>query len=176
MDLIDIIEEKSHFSYDFLTWLWFKSDSEGGIVIGNSNVLIDVCAPMTIADDKGEKIIVASKSENFNMQEVYTALHSGKKIVKAKVTLATDDITCNFTLDAKNCLFSGMKLGWSGQKPGDDTEDDTAGLLLDRFGQLHESTTLFGKLIESYTQHRLSADAVSETQKFSEWIEERLTM
>ena len=98
---------------DFLTWLCFLSEERGGIVkirdLGEFGVMLE--GPVTfVMEGQGAHETVLRKGMPLLSPESKTCLQSGKKLRRARLTLARKDETWQVTLDADLFTFRGLKL------------------------------------------------------------------
>ena len=98
---------------DFLTWFWFVSEARGGLVavpqLGSFGLLLE--GPLTfVMEGGGAHEVILRKGEPRLGAEAKAALLSGKKLKRAKITLARGDQTWACTLDAENFVFRGLRL------------------------------------------------------------------
>lgn len=107
-------EEVSHDpGLDFLTWLWFVAEARGGqLKIGDlGDIAVMIEGPlMLVMEGAGAHEAVVRKGEPLLSAETKAALLSGKKLRRAKLTLARGDQAWSVTLDAVPMAFRGLKL------------------------------------------------------------------
>ncbi len=99
---------------DFLTWLWFFSETAGKInhkQYGDFEIYID--GPFTLAfgeEAEGAAETVVRKGNPAKSAEVKAALSVGKKLRKAKITLNRGKEIWKANFDADRFTFSGLTL------------------------------------------------------------------
>ncbi len=108
---------------EFLTWLWYRLESEGGeFDLGSGRVvgiaLDDYIVFAARDDDETEQTL--RKGVPTRSAEARSGLRSGHRLKKAKLTLAMGDLVWTFTLDASAMGLRSIKL------PEDDPEAETA--------------------------------------------------
>jgi recombination associated protein RdgC len=157
---------------DFLTWLWFLSEARGGTValdsIGTTAILID--GPLTFfSETGGAQEAVVRKGEPRLSAEAKTALLGGKKLRRAKLTLALDDErTWSTTLDA-SFAFRGLKLP-EGEKLDAVSKFQERQIYLDQF------RSGFFELYDRFCRDRVDSSAWSSTlAEMQTWIRDRKT-
>ncbi len=98
--------------HDFLTWLWFFSEQEGGVLeLDGDEWAVMLEGPLTFfLEGEGAHVIVLKRGSPLLSSEAKTALLSGKKLASAAVTLARGDQLWSTTLDAEEFIFRGLKL------------------------------------------------------------------
>jgi hypothetical protein len=103
----------NHPGRDFLTWLWFYSEARGGLArldgLGEFAVVVE--GPLLfVLEGQGAHEAVLRKGEPLLSAEAKTSLISGKKLKRAKLTLARGDQAWSATLDADTFVFRGLRL------------------------------------------------------------------
>ncbi len=130
---------------DFITWLWFYSEEKGGKIrtkdFGEFELMIEGPITFALADEaEGSGETVVRKGNPLRSAEAKAALDVGKKIKKAKFTLARDKEIWTGTVDADLLAFSGMKL------PEGEKLDDPGSVFAERVNLLH----IFQNVIQEY--------------------------
>lgn len=99
---------------EFLTWLWFKAETQNGRVALNEGRELGVLleGPLTFMHEgNGAHAALLKKGAPENSIEAKTCLLSGKKLKEAKITFALDDETIwSFGFEADQFLVRGLKL------------------------------------------------------------------
>jgi hypothetical protein len=98
MDFVDILKDKAFVGREFLTWLWFRSDTSGGIVQipGKRTIELHFLDKMVLdlsgSDSPQTVAITGGQSE---LREGMAALKEGKKIEEARISIkdAHEDFT-----------------------------------------------------------------------------------
>ena len=99
---------------EFLTWLWFKAETQNGRVAladgRDLGVLVE--GPLTFTHEgNGAHAAVLKKGAPENSLEAKTCLLGGKKLKEAKITFALDEQNLwSFGLEADQFLIRGLKL------------------------------------------------------------------
>jgi len=96
---------------EFLMWLWFMSEAKGGEVRlpDGSSFAVLVEGPLLFdQNEQGETLV--RKGEPMLSAETRAALLSGKKLRRAKLTLARGEECWTCTLDADEFVFRSLKL------------------------------------------------------------------
>jgi recombination associated protein RdgC len=98
---------------DFLTWLWFASEARGGSLklkeIGDWALLID--GPLTfVMEGAGAHEAVIRRGEPRLSAEAKAALLSGKKLRRAKLTLARGDESWTCIFDGPSFVIRSLRL------------------------------------------------------------------
>ncbi len=156
---------------DFLTWLWYYSELNGGeLEIENcGRFQVGIEGPLTFgfsAEAKGAEESVVKKGCPQLAAEAKAALAVGKKLKKAKVLLARDQDVWTFTFDADRFTFSGLSLP-------EGEEMDRESYFAERVEYLH----VFHRAIEEYFRkfaESVTGETRAEVEKdIKHWAEDR---
>ncbi len=155
---------------EFLMWLWFMSEAKGGYAAlpGDDSFAALVEGPLLFDhEEQGETAI--RKGEPMLSPETRSALLGGKKLRRAKLTLARGEEQWVVTLDADEFLFRSLKL------PNTEASD-AAGRFLERMEFLNTFRIAFFGLYTTFVKLRdddASRDALGEEMKA--WMVSRPT-
>jgi hypothetical protein len=133
---------------DFVTWLWFFQNEKGGTIDldNGTRFAIAIDGPLQFAaEGPGAMESVVRKGAPTASAEAKAALGVGKKLVRAKFTLAREKDTWDFTLDADTLAARGMKLP-AGEKLDPVSHFQERVIFLDNFREA--LWKLFGTFIE----------------------------
>lgn len=157
---------------DFLTWLWFAAETRGGMFkldkLGDCGVMIE--GPLTfVREGAGAHETVVRRGEPLVSAEAKAALLAGKKLRRAKLTLARGDLSFTCTFDGPAFIIRGLKLP-EGEK-------------LDAISKFQERMTfvdLFKEallsLFDRFVTERLDAKAwKSSREEIHAWVKTRKT-
>ena len=164
-------EDEPCIGRDFLTWLWFYSETEGKIEheqFGSFDIMIE--GPLTFAyasesQGAGETVL---KKGDFPQRsaEAKAALLSGKKLKKAKVTITRNGDAWSGNFDADKFAFGSLNL------PDGEAQDDEG-----RFEERMQSLVVLEQALETYFNFfadKLSASDFNEYQtKIQKWALDR---
>ncbi len=97
---------------DFLTWLWYFSEACGGLAtLDAGEIAVAIEGPLSfIHEGNGAHETVLRKGMPVVSAEAKTALTSGKKLKRAKVTFARGEDTWTLTLDADEFVCRSVQL------------------------------------------------------------------
>ncbi|MDA1088350.1 MAG: recombination-associated protein RdgC [Verrucomicrobia bacterium] len=97
---------------DFLTWLWFYSETRGGeLETGQGTWAVMLEGPLTfVMEGSGAHEASLRKGSPLQSVEARCALLGGKKLSRARVTLARGDEQWSGELDAQSFAMRGVKL------------------------------------------------------------------
>jgi hypothetical protein len=157
---------------DFLTWLWFVAEARGGMVnlgkAGSFGVMVE--GPLLfILEGQGAHEAVLRKGEPLMSAEAKTALLGGKKLRRAKVTLARNEESWRVAVDADAFVFRGLKLP--------ETEKlDPIGRFQDRIAKIGVFVEAWYSLFDRFVAERTSESNWKATQKeIHAWVKGRKT-
>jgi hypothetical protein len=123
-------EEGRFLGYEFLTWLWFRSEQQesplGAIYLGDRMVL-------SRPDDGREKIICTHQSHR--LREAHTALVEGKMLEEAQWIVQKGDREYYLTLDVSLWTMKNVK---TPSQPSVSQDDDPEGRFLERMFFIEE--------------------------------------
>ena len=140
---------------EFLTWLWFKAETQNGTVAlaagGSLGVLVE--GPLTfLHEGDGAHAVVLKQGAPENSLEAKTCLLGGKKLREAKVTFALDEVhTWAFSFEADRFRFRGLKL------PAGEAQLDAISRFEERLAFLEQWREIFLDLFGAFLDVRLDA-------------------
>lgn len=101
-----------HLGPEFLTWMWWRSESEAGFKHADGQeVYIHVDDHLEFRGERAasKRTVLRSGAPGASM-EARAALRSGKLLVAARLLLARGEAEVGFTLKAEDLQVSGLKL------------------------------------------------------------------
>lgn len=112
MDLYELSRSRSFLGSEFLLWLWYREDLEGGI----HRVGEDTCA--LVFDDQLVLRVELGESEENRLKggapasapEARKALQFGKRVIRARMRLERGDREWRFTMDADRFQISSVRI------------------------------------------------------------------
>ncbi|MCL2670031.1 MAG: recombination-associated protein RdgC [Syntrophaceae bacterium] len=156
---------------EFLTWLWFKSEDQGGTlsVSGENPIGVTFLRRLVLESGEGEyaEQIVCS-GLHADLKEGKEALRQGKKITAARLRLSQDKTEWEFTFKADRFYFQSLKLPTFPEQERDET--DREGQLLERIYLIERPAQLMDILFQSFLEVRLSKGWEGEQQRLLKWI------
>ncbi len=166
MDLVDLIESKRFLGNEFLLWLWFTSEQNGGTFD-----LSDVGEVVLVFDDQLVLEAFLAETEQSRMSggaptdspEAKTALRAGKRVSKAKLRLLRGEREFVFTVSANDLDFSSVKV--PAVLKGDDER------LLERLTLLDELAEIWWRLYQTFLTQRLNEDWASSEAAMRDWTQ-----
>ncbi len=166
MDVMQAMHSKYFYGKEFLTWLWFKSETNTGRFTENIELWVDNA--ITLQSDDGEnpdKVIL--KGSGAKMSEGMLALKNGKQVVEGKFILIMDDQEWSFMLDAFRLSFRALKT----PKTMKQSEDEEDAYFLDKVKLIEKAVSAVDQLFKQFMDIRLEpVDWTDEGKKIWEWI------
>lgn len=166
------VEDLSTCGRDFLTWLWFFQNEEGGTFTldsmeGSFGVMIE--GPLTFSAEcqGGAMESVVRKGVPTASAEAKAAMLGGKKLRKAKIRLVKDKEEWSFGLDADSFIISGMKLP-EGEKLDPMSFFQERMLYLNIFREAFQK--LFGLFIEQASDAKQADDLCQSLMNWTEGL------
>jgi len=149
---------------DFLTWLWFKSETSG---FEDTEILIE--GPMTLSfltEKQGATETVAKKGLPQKSAEVKVALAMGKKLCKSKLSIVNNGNIWSFSFNADKFSFNSMRLP-------DGEQMDPQSKFEERIQNLHMFHTIIKKLFFEFVKFATADDYSDKEKVLQQWVEER---
>jgi hypothetical protein len=157
---------------DFLTWLWYHCETADGNVdvpeLGRFSIIVDGPLSFSFAADdaKGSGETTVRKGCPVRSAEAKAALGVGKKLKKAKITLARNQEVWAGTFDADRYTFSGFNL-----PEGEEMEFQS------RFAERIDRLQTFQIAMESYfrlfAETLLAKDWKKTEKKIQQWVKDK---
>ena len=158
---------------DFLTWLWFLSEAHGGIFtsseLGDCAVALE--GPLLFTrEGNGAHETSLRKGMPTVSAEAKTALLGGKKLRRAKLTLARTDETWSCSFDADAFVFRGLKM------PEPKEMLDPVSRFQDRMTKLGLFRDVFFELFDLFLEDRGNPKNWAAAKKqIHRWVADRTT-
>lgn len=157
---------------EFLTWLWFKAETQNGRLAlnagGELGVLLE--GPLTFMHEgNGAHVSVLKKGKPENSIEAKTCLLGGKKLKEAKITFAQNEqAVWSFGFEADQFLVRGLKL------PQGEGQLDAISCFQERMIHLEQWREMFLDLFEAFLAVRVDAKKWKKTvADIQTWVKER---
>ena len=155
---------------DFLTWLWFYSETESTIKVephGEFEVLVE--APLLFVADEGQgagESTVKKGDSPTRSAEAKAALAAGKKLKKAKLTITRGGEIWSGTFDADQFAFGSFKL-----PEGENMDEDS--VFCERVQNLSVFRDAFIGYFCKFADSMMGIEAENFQKKVREWAENR---
>ncbi|MFT7624480.1 MAG: hypothetical protein ACI9WU_003668 [Myxococcota bacterium] len=164
MDFVDRLNTTSFLGKEFLTWLWFKSDVQEGLVgipDGGPAAEIWFCDSIQLSGSGEGAERVTMRAEDPSLSpECRVALRHGKKVEKGKVRIVRGQREWTLSITGESLAVSSVKIPALLTREADEK-------LIERLSLLDQLDSMITALFGGFIELRLSAE---------EWPAERTAM
>ncbi len=169
MDLVDRINNTRFLGKEFLTWLWFKSDTNEGLIKLNGDETVElwfddklVLAGVDAARDQN---IIKTEAPT-ESAEAQTALLQRKKVSQAKLRIVAGQRAWSFTIAGDTLALSGVRIPAILTREEDDQ-------LQERLYLIEELNNYLLALYRGFVELRLDKERwASELTAMRAWVHE----
>ena len=170
MDASTLIKKKEFLTREFLTWLWFRSDTREGLfeIPGGKSVRLWLGNRIVLASDpESHASSITWSGETGDLREARVALAGGKKVTEARFLLEMDGEEWAFTLDSVWLNLKSLKT----PKVQKDDETDQDAIVLEKIHLADLAFQALEGLCRLFVRVRLAENwADSELPRFRKWI------
>jgi len=154
---------------EFLTWLWYFSETTDGM---NDNFAFALDGPFTfIHEGLGAHEIVVRKGNPGISQEAKAALLAGKKLKKAKLTVAQGNTAWTCSMDAYSWAFGSLKM------PKSEESFDPISSFEERMISIGTFVGAIESLFKKFMAIRVSQEQWdNEVAGIRKWVSDRVSM
>ncbi|MDF1553148.1 MAG: hypothetical protein P1P84_08810 [Deferrisomatales bacterium] len=172
-DVLKAQEEKAFWGYEFLTWLWYRSEVEGGELevpaMGPVSLWIEDRIVLGSLDTESKENILKDGDVS-RSGEAAAALKLGKKLQQARFGMIREDREYRFVLDGTHLDWNSVKLPTTLAEEADDWHATA----LVRQSLIGECVDVFDALFQQFSQARISATWGGEVlPAMATWIAEK---
>lgn len=175
MDVLKAIEEKAFWGHEFLTWLWFRSETSGDEIkiTGFNGVNLWIEEHLVLeGPDSGSRENTLKEGDVASSFEAAAALLVGKKVKRARFGMSQDENQWSFTLDGGTLDFKSVKIPHVEAEEED--ADATEAIVFLRMGMVRRMIDVIDALLGDFARIRVSPDwEKSEVPSIKKWIEEK---
>jgi hypothetical protein len=171
MDLSLVERENILLGQDFLTWLWFKTDSENVLfsLEDKRTFTLQMEQRVSVQGGDGEGVETATvSSPRGELTEAKTGLRTGKKVNKAQLLFSMDQDDWLVQINATDFGLSGLKTPKIATK--DDEGDDPDAKFLEKMFLLDRGLEMIDIVFAQFLAIRMSKNWIEETAKIKLWI------
>lgn len=166
--------ERSFLAQEFLTWLWFRCEVEGGefeLEAGPVGIVVEDALTLASWDQDGTKVTVRGGTPTVRA-ETAGALAGGLVLRRAKFVAARGDREWRFGLDGETLDLLGVKVP---EKDEDAPADDDVDELAEKLAASEELRGMVDALYEQFLGLRLGKDWDKlETPRLQGWVRTKL--
>ena len=171
MDLSLVERENTLLGQDFLTWLWYKTDSDSVLfkLADNRTFTLHMEQKLSVQGGEGEtKATATVTSPAGELSEAKTGLSTGKKVHKAQLLFAMDQDDWLVTVSAADFGLSGLKTPKISTK--DDDGDDPDAKFLEKIFLVERCLEMFDVVYTEFLKLRMSRTWAEEAARIKLWI------
>jgi hypothetical protein len=151
------MEEGRSLGYDFLTWLWFFSETEGGRFTLSDDREAEIHPGerlvLSLPEDGRERVICTTPA--VSLHEARTALRRGKRVEEIQLFMKIGDTEYVLRLDTSLWAIRGLRTPKQLKDPEDQDND---GLFLEKMYFLEEVSDCLDAAYKQFLSLRLSGD------------------
>ena len=156
MDVLKNLEEKAFWGHEFLTWLWFRSEEDGGDLevagIGPVTLWIEDRLALGSLETESKQNIL-KEGDVSRSGEAATALQVGKKVLEARFGLIREDREYRFLIKGDTFDLQGVSIPKVLAEEGDDWHATA----LVRLGYIREVVAVLDALFAEFAALRVDA-------------------
>ena len=157
---------------DFLTWLWYKSESTGGMFRNSEGVdfALHVVQRVSVQAGDGDNVETATVSGVASeLREARLGLINGKKVNKMLIRVERDIDEWQATLKAEDFSFSAVKT--PKVEGGSSEDDDPDAVFLEKIYLLERLLGFVDELFNRFIELRLSSNWADEERAVRTWLQ-----
>ncbi len=155
---------------EFLTWLWYQSDTAPGAFTDAKGqpFAVSMEQRIVVAGGEGEARETASVSGSLSpLRDARFGLGTGKKVTRALVRLEKDDMAFQFTLRAEDFSIGSLR---TPRLDRNDADDEPDALLLEKIYLMETCLALLDALYARFLALRLSPRWQAEVTDMGLWM------
>jgi len=171
MDLSLVERENNILGQDFLTWLWYKTDSDNPLFTlkDNRKFTLQMEQKLSVQGGEGEtKATTTVSSPGGEMSEAKTGLLHGKKVSKAQVLFSMDEEQWLVSLSASDFGLAGLKTPKIASK--DEEGDDPDAKFLEKIFLIERCLEMLDVVYSHFLNLRLGKGWAEESARVKLWI------
>ena len=156
---------------DFLTWLWFCTETDRGTwtLSSGETVLLSMAQRVAVQGGEGESRDTAtSAGPQSRLREARLGLRTGKKVNQARVHMEMDEHAWQVQLRAEDFALSGLRTPKVELKVEEGEDPDAR--FLEKMYLIDKCLEIVDLAFGSFLQIRLGPDWPTEARAVQEWI------
>lgn len=160
MDVVDMYSEFPFIGNEFLTWMWFKEDTEDGFEFSTGNKIVFSKETETITIKGEESELIIGKM----------AMIDGYIVTEMQMIYSSDNPEYTFTMKGSDLSFSGLK---TPIVKGDGSNNEEEGMILENMYLIDNVTSAIDKIFKRFILDRVEDSTWNDTvDKIEKWINE----
>lgn len=155
---------------EFLTWLWYQSDTAPGAFtdVHDQPFSVSMEQRIVVAGGEGDARETASVSGSLSpLREARFGLGTGKKVTRALIRLEKDGMAFQFTLRAEDFSIGSLR---PPRLDRDDADDEPDALLLEKIYLVETCLAMLDALYTRFLKVRLSPHWQREVADMGQWM------
>lgn len=169
MQLIERVRDTEFLGREFLLWLWYNSELNGGTYkLEDSEVELWVDRRIVLRhdDDEGSEKIICT-GDNPHLKEARFALSENKQVTECRLRLVIEDNEYSFILDSEWLNLKSLKA----PKVMQDKDDDPDGIFYERMFLIEQAISAVDAIYTQFIDLRTSPEwDESAKPRLLEWI------
>ncbi len=156
---------------DYLTWLWFKSETGNGQFTTREGEAISVYVErrVSVQGGEGESLETATVSGALSeLREARLGLGTGKKVNRALLRIERDPEAWQVTLKAEDFTCNGLRTPTI--EAGKDPDDDPDAVFLEKIFLIERSLAFLDDLYRQFLTLRFGSGWEAECSAIRNWI------
>lgn len=154
---------------DFLTWLWYKSDSQPSFFSSSAgnNIIITIDKKVTVESGSKENREMSIVSGDASpLAEARFGLLEGKKVTSAVICAEKDGLEFQLALKAEDLSIRGLKIPRTDSSESESQE----AMMLEKIYLIEECLEILNTLYLTFIKLRLSNQWEAEKENMKNWI------
>jgi recombination associated protein RdgC len=174
MGLLEHIAKTEFLGSEFLTWLWFKSETNNGLFDIEEVGKIELWFYDDLKLEKGGKLDKESlvcKGSASDLKEAKLGLSAGKKLKEARIKLIVDDEEWFLTLDSLYLDFKQLKTPKVEIDSFESEQNEKDALFYEKIFLIEKAVSIIDNLLQLFIKDRMSPQWASESvAALNQWI------
>lgn len=157
---------------EFLTWLWFRSETRNGLFKNKEGVSFGVFTEQRIVvqGGEGESLETATVSGSMSqLREARLGLATGKKVTRALLRFEREADSWLLTLRAEDFTLNSLKTPVIDKSDAEDDDPDAA--FLEKVYLVESCLAMLDEVFRQFLMVRLSSGWMNEVKELRTWME-----
>lgn len=170
MDLQLVERENLLLGQDYLTWLWYRIDTQNGMFKSDDgqSYVLDMENRISVQGGEGESLETATvSSPRGELAEAKTGLKTGKKVARAQLKFEVNQDSWQVQVKAQDFGLTGLK---PPKIDSADKDDDPDALFLEKMFLIEKCLELLDETFVKFVGLRTGPKWREEADKIKEWI------
>lgn len=178
MGLLENIEKTEFLGTEFLTWLWYMSETHTGSFNVEGHESVEIWFYDNVKLEKGverEKESIICSGATSDLKEARLGLSSGKKLKETRIKMIIDDEEWFLTIDSTYLDFKKLKTPKIEKLADDKDSNDEDARFYEKIFLIEKSIAVIDKIFLSFMKERLDEkwNTVS-VPTINKWIHDSL--